>query len=92
MASRDISFPEITVKQKTVKVKHSPWMSKGLIVSQKTKSKLYSNKMQKPTQSNKDKFQLYNNIYNKLRRTAKKLYYDEQFIRFTTNSKKHGVL
>ena len=86
--SRDICFPEIKIKQTQKKFRHSPWMSKGLIVSQKRKSKLFSNKMRKPTQINKDKFHIYNNIYNKLRRAAKKQYYDQQFNKFTSNSKK----
>ena len=42
--------------------------------------------MRKPTQINKGKFHIYNNIYNKLRRAAKKQYYDQQFNKFTSNS------
>ena len=33
--ARDIAFPEVEVKQKQNKVSHSPWMSQGLLCSQK---------------------------------------------------------
>ena len=44
-SSRDIAFPEIIVKQKPVKFKHNPWMTKGLKVSQKRKEKLFAKKL-----------------------------------------------
>ena len=36
-------------KQKSVKFKHNPWMSKGLRVSQKRKEKLFAKKSPKNT-------------------------------------------
>ena len=47
--SRDIAFPEIKIKQKPIKLKTSPWMTSGLIISQKRKSKLFAKKARKPT-------------------------------------------
>ena len=84
---RDASFPEIKIKQKPESFQHSPWMTKGLIISQKQKEKLFAKKVRKPTLNNKSKFNIYNTIYNKLRRISKKLYYDNQFKKFTKNSK-----
>ena len=33
------------------------------------------------------KFKIYNTLYNKLRREAKKIYYDDQFKNYSKNSK-----
>ena len=87
-AARDVSFPEIKVRQKPQNFIHCPWMSKGLIVSQKRKEKLFAKKIKNPSDINKQKFKIYNTLYNKLRRAAKKLYYDKQFKIFTRNAKK----
>ena len=62
-------------------------MSKGLIISQKRKEKLFAKKFKCPTISNNENFKLYNTIYNKIRRAAKTLFYDKQFKRFTKDSK-----
>ena len=86
-SARDISFPEVTVKQKQVKFKHSPWMSAGLKISQMHKEKLFSKKIKYPSDMSINKFKNYNKLYNKLRRAAKKQYYDQQFKKFAKNSK-----
>ena len=85
---RDISFPEIKVKSRQIKFKHSPWMTNGLKISQKQKEKLFSKKIKFPNELNLQKFKNYNKLYNKLRRAAIKMYYDEQFKKFAKNSKK----
>ena len=59
---RDISFPEIVVKQKQKKLKYSPWMSK-----------LFAKKVRKPTHENIAIFKTYNKMYNKVRRVAKQM-------------------
>ena len=51
------------------------------------KERLFSRKLRCPNKENVDKFQIYNKIYNKIRRAAKKLYYDKQFKKFTKDSK-----
>ena len=43
--------------------------------------------MKYPNSQNIEHFKLYNKIYNKIRRAAKKLYYDEQFKKFAKDSK-----
>ena len=35
--ARDVTFPEIEIQPKRVTVTHSPWMSPGLLISQKQK-------------------------------------------------------
>ena len=62
-------------------------MSKGLLKSQKRKEKLFAKKIKFPTIDNNEKFKLYNSLYNKLRRAAKKLFYDKQFKKFAKDSK-----
>ena len=86
--ARDIAFPEVKVKQKSVRFQHNPWMSTGLKVSQKRKEKLFAKKIKFPSYENLEKFKVYNNMYCKIRRTAKKLYYNNQFTRFTKDSKR----
>ena len=86
--ARDIAFPEVKLKQKSVRFKHSPWMSIGLLVSQKRKEKLFAKKLKFPNAENIEKFKIFNKMYCKIRRAAKKLYYDNQFTKFTNDSKK----
>ena len=86
-SARDIAFPTIKVKPKPIKFKHSPWMTQGLKISQTNKEKLFAKKVKCPSESNVEKFKQYNKLYNKLRRCAKKIYYDQQFKYFAQNSK-----
>jgi hypothetical protein len=62
-------------------------MSEGLKISQKRKEKLFAKKIKRPSNTNIENFKLYNKTYNKVRRAAKKLYYKNQFDRFTRNIK-----
>ena len=55
-SARDLSFPEVKVKQKPTRFKHSPWMSQGLKISQKRKEKLFARKLKCPNKDNIDKF------------------------------------
>ena len=84
---RDISFPEIKMKPKVNRFKHSPFMTKGLLVSHKRKERLFAKKVKNPSDINLNKFKVYNTIYNKVRRSAKIKYYDNQFNKFIKNSK-----
>ena len=86
-SARDVAFPEIRVKQRFNKFHHSPWMSKGLMVSKKHKERLFSKKKKKPSVTNEETFKIYNTTYNKLRRLAKKLYYQKQFNKNVRDSK-----
>ena len=79
-SAAELSFPEITVNPKTKsKFVHSPWMTPGLLVSCKTKQKLFSKKLQKPTVANISTFKTFNIIYNNCRKKAKKNHYNEMF-------------
>ena len=87
-SARDLAFPEIRVKQKSIKFKHNPWMSKGLKISKKRKDALFARKVKNSCDKNINEYRDYNKLYNKVRRSAKKLYYDKQFTKFTNDSKK----
>jgi hypothetical protein len=77
--AKDLAFPEITVKPKIFAFSHSPWMTDGLLISSKTKQKLFSKKLANPTQNNNEKFKTFNNIYNSCREKAKKMHYFNLF-------------
>ena len=86
-AARDISFPEIKYKQRPARFKHSPWMTDGLLVSNLQKEKLFTKKVKNPKKYNIESFPIYNRIYSKLRRAAKKMYYNNKFVKFSKNIK-----
>ena len=54
-------------------------MSKGLLISSKTKNKLFSKKVRNPSLLNISNFQAYNVLFNKSKKIAKKLYFSKQF-------------
>ena len=54
-------------------------MSSGMLKSSKTKNKLYNKKMSKPSPTNKNNFKLFNCLFNKCKKAAKKAYYCKQF-------------
>ena len=47
--SGDVAVPEVEVKPKLSSTFRSPWMSKGLLISSKNKSKLISKKVKNPS-------------------------------------------
>ena len=63
-------------------------MSQGLKISKKQKDKLFAKKVKCPSEFNINLYKNFNRVYNKVRRSAKKLYYDKQFKKFTHDSKK----
>ena len=63
-------------------------MSSGIKVSQKRKEKLFAKKIKFPSNENIEKFKVFNKMYCKIRRAAKKMYYNDQFTKFTRDSKK----
>ena len=68
-------------------IKQEPWVTKGLIISSINKDKLFRKKLNKPTELNIFNFTKYNKMYNKIKRTAKKIYYVNMFATHKSNSK-----
>ena len=75
----DTSFPIITTKFNKKYHSVNPWMSKSLLISKRTKDKLFHKSMKSPTLTNKENFKSYNTLYRKLCRAAKTRYFSEKF-------------
>ena len=78
MSNYNLCFPleEITIPKKYIKKK--PWMTKGLIISSITKQNLYKKKLKQPHQY-LDKYKIYCQIYYKLIKFSKNMYFKEKF-------------
>ena len=81
--------PQKTVNLRSKKIKHNPWMTKGLIKSCLKLNKLYIKKLKCPKEHPyTKKYIKYRNIYNKVKRLAKKLYYAHILQTHKNNMKK----
>ena len=76
MTAFDQSFPLRIVKANTKFIKREPWMTPGLLNSSRTKAKLLTKKLNKPNTLNIDKYRIYNNTYNTIKRSMKVQYYN----------------
>lgn len=56
-------------------MKREPWFTIGLLTSSRTKAKLFTKKLRKPTYENIQKYRNFNNTFNTLKRKMKTLYY-----------------
>lgn len=65
-----------------------PWMSRGLLTSRQNKNKLSKNYSKRPSFDNLDKFKTYKNVYNKLLKAMKKLYYHNEIVKHQGDLKK----
>ena len=83
----DFHFPVTKLKLTSKKVRQTPWMTRGMLVSHKTKEKLFAKRKKFPSDQNIANFKTYNNLYNKIRRAAKKYHYEKQFSNFANNIK-----
>ena len=59
-------------------MKHSPWITKGLVNSSIRNSKLLKQKLQNPSIENSNRYYDYNKLYRLLLRIAKRNYYTDQ--------------
>lgn len=84
----ETSFPKKVTTFRKRHTKQQPWFTQGLLNSSKTKNKLFKKKIQKPTETNINKYKTYCNIYNKTCRQSKKKYYSELFDQCKNDMKK----
>ena len=84
----DIQFPVLS--KRLCKNTHSlnPWMTKGLLISRSKKIQLCKLSVKSPSPLNLANFKTYRNIYSKLIRTSKKLYYEKALTKYQSNIKK----
>ena len=82
----DANLPirEYILKDKDIK---SPWISKGLKKSSKTKQRLYFKFLKTKTLEDESKYRNYKILFEKLRKKAKIAYYPKLLHKYKTDSK-----
>ena len=85
--SYNANFPihEHILKDKDIK---SPWISKGLKKSSKTKQRLYIKFLKTKTLEDESKYKNYKSLFEKLRKKAKIAYHSKLLHKYKTDSKR----
>ncbi len=73
----DMAFPVKESIKHRLYIKQEPWMTRGLLTSLKTKTKLLQKKLNEPSLENIQSYKLFLNTYNKIKKLAKAKYYIE---------------
>ena len=83
----DLYFPKIFVR---LKAKHiqSPWTTKGIAKSSKRKQKLYEKFLKHRTRETELAYKSYKNLFESLKKKAKKKYYSEKISKYKHDAKK----
>ena len=74
-------------KHKNTQRRKISWITNSILISRKTKYKLYKKYLTKPTVINEANYKKYRNRFNKLKKAARKLYYDNKFLEYKDNLK-----
>ena len=72
----DKYFPKVRIKIKA-KTIQNPWITKGITKSSRKKQKLYERFLKKHTQQNEQKYKNYKNLFETIKKKAKKIYYSK---------------
>ena len=83
----DIYFPKVFVRLKTKHIQ-SLWITKGIAKSSKRKQKLYKKFLKHRTRETEFAYKLYKNIFESLKKKAKKKYYSEKISKYKHDDKK----
>ena len=83
----DIYFPKIFVRLKTKHIE-SPWITKGIVKSSKRKQKLYEKFLKHRTRETELAYKSYKNLFESLKKKAKKKYYSEKISKYKHDAKK----
>lgn len=78
-------FPVKMLTRKKAKLATKPWITKGLLVSIKSKSKLYKEFLRNPLPTHENKYKKFKNKLNYLLKISKRNYYDTRFENTTGN-------
>ena len=81
------SFPVKVIQRKRLKTFRNPWLTKGIMKSINTKSKLYKKFLKNPTTENERAYKDFKNNLSNLIRTAKRNYYDLKLANSKTDLK-----
>ncbi len=73
-------------------VKREPWFTNGLLVFSKRKSEMFKKKLIDPSPVNINRYKLFNNIFNLLKRNMKTLYFKTALEEYKHDSKKCWTL
>lgn len=84
----ELHFPETTKNFNKNIHKIEPWMTPGLLKSRLTKFDLDDINIKSPSFLNSANYKKFRNIYNSTLRTAKKLYFDNEFETHKSNLRK----
>ena len=84
----DLHFPLKQVKFNKNIHSINKFMTRGLLISRATKNNLLKTNAANRTTESLESYKIYRNIYNKILRASKKLYYKESFIKNRKNPKK----
>jgi hypothetical protein len=77
------------MKDKFVNITKSPWMTNGIFKSISKKNKLYKKFLKKATRKNETGYKKYKNKLNHVIKTAKKAYYEKQFVNYKNDTKQN---
>ena len=66
----------------------SPWITKGIAKSSKTKQKLYKKYLKRRTNETETVYKLYKNLFESIKRRSEQNYYSEKLLRFKNDPKK----
>ena len=82
----DVAFPETKIE---IKAKNllSPWLTKGLRKSSKSKQKLYEKFLKKRNLANEMAYKSYKNLFEKFKRNSKRSYYQDKLKKCEGNIK-----
>ena len=84
----DIAFPIVEVKPNSSAYPLNHWMTSGILKSRKYKEKLGVKKLRNPTEDNVATYKIFNSLYNKVIRIAKRKYYENKFKENARNIKR----
>ena len=87
----DIYFLKVFVRLKRKHIQ-SPWITKGNAKSSKRKQKLYEKFLKYQTRKTELAYKSYKNLFESLKKKAKKKYYSEKISKYKHDAKKHGVV
>ena len=84
----DLYFPVISKKFNKNFAKIEKWCTNGILISRRNKLKLANLASNFPSHENTSKFKCYRNLYNKIIKHAKKLYYENELAKNQSDLKK----
>ena len=83
----DKYFPKVRIKIKAKTIQNS-WTTKDITKSSKKKQKLYERFLKKLAPQNEQKYKYYEDLFETIKKKAKKIYYSNKLLKCTGDIKK----